>query len=121
MSRLGKFQTGKSCLYLKRLSDVDPAALRELLRSAVTAMKSQRILPGASAPANRSMAPSEKTAKKQTATKKAPAQKTPAQKTPAQKTPAQKTPAQKTPAQKTPAQKTPAQKSTPQKSARSGR
>jgi hypothetical protein len=35
MSRLGKFTTGKSCLYIKRLSDVDEAALRELIRQSV--------------------------------------------------------------------------------------
>jgi hypothetical protein len=31
LSRLGKFSTGKGCLYLKRLSDVDGAVLDELL------------------------------------------------------------------------------------------
>lgn len=32
MSRLGKFTTSKACLYVKRLSDVDEATLRELVR-----------------------------------------------------------------------------------------
>jgi Domain of unknown function (DU1801) len=32
MSRLGKHTTGKGCLYIKRLSDIDPEVLRELLR-----------------------------------------------------------------------------------------
>lgn len=30
MSRLGKYKTGKSCLYIKRLSDVDRSVLEEL-------------------------------------------------------------------------------------------
>ena len=32
MKRLGKYKTGKSCLYIKRLEDVDPEVLRELVR-----------------------------------------------------------------------------------------
>ena len=32
MSRLGKFTTSKACLYVKRLSDLDEATLRELVR-----------------------------------------------------------------------------------------
>ncbi len=31
LSRLGKYKMGKSCLYIKRLSDVDEAVLREML------------------------------------------------------------------------------------------
>ena len=31
LTRLGKHKTGKACLYIKRLSDVDPAVLEELL------------------------------------------------------------------------------------------
>jgi len=34
LSRLGPHKTGKACLYLKRLSDVDPDVLRELVGSA---------------------------------------------------------------------------------------
>lgn len=30
MSKLGKYKTGKSCLYIKTLSDVDEAVLKEL-------------------------------------------------------------------------------------------
>jgi Domain of unknown function (DU1801) len=30
MAKLGKYKTGKSCLYIKRLSDIDAAALEEL-------------------------------------------------------------------------------------------
>lgn len=31
MARLGKFKTGKSCLYIKQLDDVDLSVLRELI------------------------------------------------------------------------------------------
>ena len=31
LSKLGKFKTGKGCLYIKRLSDVDEKVLRELM------------------------------------------------------------------------------------------
>ena len=31
---LGKYKTGKSCLYIKRLSDVDPAVLGEMVQRA---------------------------------------------------------------------------------------
>jgi hypothetical protein len=34
LARLGKHTTGKSCLYIKRLADVDPAVLRELIEAA---------------------------------------------------------------------------------------
>lgn len=33
MSRLGKHSTGASCLYIKRLGDIDEAVLEELIRS----------------------------------------------------------------------------------------
>jgi len=33
LARLGKHRTGKSCLYLKRLSDVDARVLEEMIRS----------------------------------------------------------------------------------------
>lgn len=35
MLRLGKYKTGKSCLYLKRLSDIDLSVLRELVSESV--------------------------------------------------------------------------------------
>lgn len=35
MERLGKHSTGKSCLYIKRLEDVDADVLRELVRRSV--------------------------------------------------------------------------------------
>lgn len=39
MGKLGKYKTGKSCLYLKRLSDVDRAVLRELVSESVAYMR----------------------------------------------------------------------------------
>ncbi len=38
LARLGKFRTGKSCLYVNRLDDVDEAVLEELLRDSVAEM-----------------------------------------------------------------------------------
>lgn len=35
LSGLGKHSTGKSCLYVKRLSDIDTGVLRELVESSV--------------------------------------------------------------------------------------
>lgn len=35
LSKLGKHSTGKSCLYIKRLSDVDEKVLRSLIRDSV--------------------------------------------------------------------------------------
>jgi hypothetical protein len=40
MARLGKHSTGKSCLYLKRLSDVDVDVLTELVSRSVAHMRS---------------------------------------------------------------------------------
>jgi len=39
LSRLGKYRTSKSCLYIKRLADVDVAVLQELVTASVTHMK----------------------------------------------------------------------------------
>jgi hypothetical protein len=39
LSRLGKHTTGKACLYIKRLSDVDRAVLRELIAQSVADMR----------------------------------------------------------------------------------
>lgn len=39
LSQLGKFKTGKSCLYIKKLSDVDENVLREMIRDSVAWMK----------------------------------------------------------------------------------
>jgi hypothetical protein len=38
LGRLGKHSTGKACLYVKRLSDVDMAVLRELVELSVAHM-----------------------------------------------------------------------------------
>ncbi len=38
LARLGKHRTGKGCLYVKRLSDIDPEVLRELATRAVDHM-----------------------------------------------------------------------------------
>ncbi|RMD73988.1 MAG: DUF1801 domain-containing protein, partial [Bacteroidetes bacterium] len=39
MARLGKYKTGKSCLYIKRLSDVDEEVLRTLIAESVAWMR----------------------------------------------------------------------------------
>ena len=39
LAGLGKYKTGKSCLYVKRLADVDSATLRELVRQSVEHMR----------------------------------------------------------------------------------
>ena len=39
LGRLGKHKTGKGCLYVKRLSDVDRSALEELVAASVTAAR----------------------------------------------------------------------------------
>jgi len=39
LSRLGKHSTGKSCLYIKRLSDVDLDALKTLVKASVEHMR----------------------------------------------------------------------------------
>lgn len=41
MSGLGHHKTGKSCLYIKRLSDVDLTVLEELVARSVTYMRSK--------------------------------------------------------------------------------
>lgn len=38
LARLGKHKTGKSCLYVKKLADVDLAVLEELTRTAIAHM-----------------------------------------------------------------------------------
>lgn len=39
MNKLGKFSTGKSCLYIKKLADVDKKVLKELISESVQYMK----------------------------------------------------------------------------------
>lgn len=44
LARLGKHTIGKSCLYLKKLSDVDPAVLRELIVAALEHARSGKLM-----------------------------------------------------------------------------
>ena len=39
LGNLGKYKTGKSCLYVKKLEDVDPDLLRELISKSVAYMR----------------------------------------------------------------------------------
>jgi hypothetical protein len=39
MAKLGKYKTGKSCLYIKNLNDVDQAVLEKLIAESVMHMK----------------------------------------------------------------------------------
>ena len=39
LARLGKHRTGKSCLYVNKLDDIDPEVLEELVRESVDEMK----------------------------------------------------------------------------------
>ena len=39
LEKLGKFKTGKSCLYIKRLSDVDEEVLERLINESVAYMR----------------------------------------------------------------------------------
>jgi hypothetical protein len=40
MPKLGKFKTGKGCLYIKKLEDVDQKVLKELITGSFKLMKS---------------------------------------------------------------------------------
>lgn len=42
LPRLGKYRTGKTCLYIRRLADVDLPTLRRLVSSSVQASQAQR-------------------------------------------------------------------------------
>ena len=42
-ARLGRHKVGKSCLYLKRLADVDAAVLQQLIEGSVRAMEARRV------------------------------------------------------------------------------
>lgn len=41
LKRLGKYKTGKSCLYVKTLADVDVDVLAELIEASVAAMRAR--------------------------------------------------------------------------------
>jgi hypothetical protein len=44
MKKLGKCSTGKVCLYIKKLEDVDTTVLKELITESVKAMKQGNML-----------------------------------------------------------------------------
>jgi hypothetical protein len=39
LARLGKYTTGKSCLYIKRLSDIDVPTLKQIVQASVQHMR----------------------------------------------------------------------------------
>jgi hypothetical protein len=41
LSRLGTYKTGKGCLYVKRLADVDQSVLRELIKAGIASIHSR--------------------------------------------------------------------------------
>ena len=43
MERLGKYKTGKSCLYIKKLADVDPKVLKQVIAKSVKQVSNQRV------------------------------------------------------------------------------
>ncbi|MCB0608754.1 MAG: DUF1801 domain-containing protein [Lewinella sp.] len=43
MAKLGKYKTGQSCLYLKRLSDIDTEVLKELIRESIAYLKERSL------------------------------------------------------------------------------
>jgi hypothetical protein len=43
MAKLGKFKTGKSCLYIKTLDDVDRAVLKSLITKSVQEMRKRYV------------------------------------------------------------------------------
>ena len=44
MSQLGKHKVGKSCLYIKKLADVDEQVLRELIKQSIAFLKEKKSL-----------------------------------------------------------------------------
>ena len=42
LEKLGKFKTGKSCLYINKLEDVDKSILKELITESVKHLKKQK-------------------------------------------------------------------------------
>jgi hypothetical protein len=43
LSRLGKYKTGKSCLYIKKIDDVDREVLKELVKKSVEHMEGSNL------------------------------------------------------------------------------
>ena len=54
LKQLGKVKTGKGCLYIKKLADVDLAVLREMIQANVACLVSMSKQPSESAPAKKS-------------------------------------------------------------------
>ena len=46
MSKLGKYKTGKSCLYIKSLKDIDMVVLKELITESVNYMRTTNHIAG---------------------------------------------------------------------------
>ena len=44
MKKLGKFKTGSSCLYIKKLEDVDLKVLKELITMSVKTFKAKKVV-----------------------------------------------------------------------------
>jgi hypothetical protein len=65
LARLGKYKTGKSCLYINKLAEVDREVLRELVQCSIDYVR------GKYEPTSTSTAPKKKAAKKKAAKKKA--------------------------------------------------
>ena len=42
MKKLGKYKTGKACLYINKLEDVDMAVMRELIQKSVAHLSDKR-------------------------------------------------------------------------------
>ncbi len=65
VKKLGKIRTGKVCLYLKSLADVDQVALEELITRSVAYMRERYpVLPAKRAPAKPKKSAAKKAAKK---------------------------------------------------------
>lgn len=43
LARLGRHKTGKSCVYIRRLADIDQAVLREMIEDSIAAHAGQRM------------------------------------------------------------------------------
>ena len=43
MAKLGRHKHGKSCLYIRRLADIDQEVLKELVRASVEKMKQKNV------------------------------------------------------------------------------
>jgi hypothetical protein len=54
LAKLGKVKTGKGCLHIKKLADVDLDVLREMIRANVAQAVQQSALPSEPAPTNKS-------------------------------------------------------------------